>query len=197
MRRSIARRSLATKPLLADRAPSPIPRMSDAPPTDIGNFREIAQRHEAYLHRMALRLSGTKDVANDLVQETLARGLSHFAKFEQGTNARAWLTTILTRLYLDHLKHERVSARALPRLVTSEVVESNIEIAIAFKRDEEVRAAVAALDPDLRDVVEHCYVQGLSYKEIADRLNLPIGTVSTRLLRARLRLKELLTASGR
>jgi RNA polymerase sigma-70 factor (ECF subfamily) len=167
--------------------------MSDAPPADIGNFSEISRRHEAYLHRVALQLSGLRDVANDLVQETLARGLLHFARFEQGTNARAWLTTILTRLFLDHLKRERVIARALPKLVTSEVVDSNIEIAILVKRDADVRAAIQRLEPDLREVIDCCYMQDMSYKEIADKLKIPLGTVSTRLLRARLRLKELLT----
>ena len=164
--------------------------------SDIGNFRDIAMRHEAYLRRVAARLSGDSEVAKDLTQETLTRALLHFHKFEQGTNARAWLTTILTRLYFDHIKREAVATRAKPKLLTLEVVDSDVDMAITGMRDAAVLAAVQRLDPDLREVVECCYVKEMSYKQIADKLQLPIGTVSTRLLRARQRLKELLTAAG-
>ena len=60
--------------------------------------REIAELHEAYLHAVAFRLSGNREVAKDLVQDTLARALVHFDRFKPGTKPRAWLTTILTRL---------------------------------------------------------------------------------------------------
>jgi RNA polymerase sigma-70 factor (ECF subfamily) len=167
--------------------------MTGEPPSDIGGFGEIALRHEAYLRRVAVRLSGDHETARDLVQETLARALLHFGKFEQGTSARAWLTTILTRLYFDHMKHEAVVTRAQPELVTLEVLGSDLDMTITGTADAAVSAAVQLLEPDLRAVIECCYMQEMSYKQIADQLQLPIGTVSTRLLRARHRLKELLT----
>jgi RNA polymerase sigma-70 factor (ECF subfamily) len=169
--------------------------MTGGPPSDIGSFSEIAKRHDEYLRRVAVRLSGDKELARDLVQETLARALLHFSKFEQGTNARAWLAMILTRLYLDHIKHEEVVTRAQSELMTLEIVGSDIDVMLSSKRDAAVAAAVQLLEPDLRRVVECCYMQNMSYKQISDQLGLPIGTVSTRLLRARQRLKELLTTT--
>lgn len=189
----MARTPTATKqPEMMRDSSSSVDSATEVPPCDVGAFDEIAARHKEYLQRTAVRLSGDKEVASDLVQETLLRALLRFDKFEQGTNARAWLATILTRLYLDQVKHERVVTRAKPKLVTSELVRSDIDMTNSSNSDEALWAAVEALEPDLRQVVECCYVQGMSYKEIADKLELAIGTVGTRLQRARQRLKELL-----
>jgi RNA polymerase sigma-70 factor, ECF subfamily len=192
----MARTPTATKQTETVQDPStPVDSVTDEPPYDVGPFNEIAERHRSCLLRTAVRLSGDAEVARDLVQETLLRALLRFHKFEQGTNARAWLVTILTRLYLDHVKHEQVVTRAKPKLVTSEVVSSDIDMTISIGRDEALRAAIKALEPDLREVVECCYMQGMSYKSIADKLGIAIGTVGTRLQRARERLKELLTST--
>lgn len=161
---------------------------------DVANgFRQIARQHEAYLRRIALRLSGDRETAKDLVQETLARALLHFDQFEQGTNARGWLVTILTRHYYDMLKHARVISRAEEDLVTLSTVECDME-AVSIP-DTQLWAAVKALEPDLRGVVERCYVHEMSYKAIADELHVPVGTIGTRLRRARERLRALLNAS--
>jgi RNA polymerase sigma-70 factor (ECF subfamily) len=169
--------------------------MTDQPRRDVGEFRELAKLHDRFLHVTALRLAGDKELAKDLVQETLARALFHFHRFEQGTNARAWLATILTRLYYDHLKHEKVVNKAGAELVTLEVIECEINPNPPGS-EEAVSRAIEALEPDLRAVVICCYVNGLSYKEAAAKLNVPIGTVSTRLMRAREHLKALLIEEG-
>jgi RNA polymerase sigma-70 factor (ECF subfamily) len=159
---------------------------------DVGGFQQIAGQHDAHLRVVALRLAGDKERAKDLVQETLARALFHFREFEQGTNARAWLTTILTRLYLDQRKHDKVVTKAGEALVTLELVESELDLTMPRVTDEALWTAVESLEPDLRQVVELRYMQQLSYKEIADRLCLRVGTVGTRLMRAHERLKTLL-----
>jgi RNA polymerase sigma-70 factor (ECF subfamily) len=156
-------------------------------------FREIAKEHEVYLHRIAYRLSGDKETTKDLVQETLVRALHHFGQFQQGTNARGWLVTILTRLYYDMLKHARVISRAEGDLVTLATVECDMEAPVI--PDSQLWAAVKALEPDLRGVVERCYVHEMSYKAIADELKVPVGTIGTRLRRARERLRALLSPS--
>jgi RNA polymerase sigma-70 factor, ECF subfamily len=166
--------------------------MADAPTRDVGEFRELAALHEPFLQGTALRLSGDRELAKDLVQDTLARALVNFHRFQQGTNARAWMVTILTRLYYDHLKHQDVVNKANAQLVTLEVTECGMGL-IAADSEEKVNGAIDALEPDLRAVVICCYLQGLSYKEAAATLNVPIGTISTRLMRARERLKALLT----
>lgn len=157
-------------------------------------FRKITEQHEAHLRRLALRLSGDSETAKDLAQETLTRAWSRFEQFKQGTNARAWLATILTRLFYDELKHARVINRAEPELKTLESIEH--APAISGIPDTQLWAAVNALEPDLRSVVERCYIQDMSYKAIADELNVPVGTIGTRLKRARERLKLLLSTAG-
>lgn len=157
-------------------------------------FHKITEQHEAHLRRLALRLSGDAETAKDLAQETLTRAWSRFEQFKQGTNARAWLATILTRLFYDELKHARVIHRAEPELQTLRSVEHDTEI--SGIPDTQLWAAVKALEPDLRGVVERCYIQDMSYKAIADELNVPVGTIGTRLKRARERLKLLLNTAG-
>jgi RNA polymerase sigma-70 factor (ECF subfamily) len=164
-----------------------------APPTrDIGELRELAALHEPFLQGAALRLTGDRELAKDLVQETLARALVNSHRFQQGTNARAWMVTILTRLYYDHLKHQDVVNKASAQLVTLEVTECDMG-PMPAESEERLHGAIEALEPDLRAVVICCYLQGLSYKAAAATLNVPIGTISTRLMRARERLKALLT----
>lgn len=157
-------------------------------------FRKITERHEAHIRRLALRLSGDLETAKDLVQETLTRAWSRFEQFKQGTNARAWLATILTRLFYDELKHARVINRAEPELKTLNSVDHDTEF--PGIPHTQLWAAVEALEPDLRGVVERCYIQDMSYKAISDELNVPVGTIGTRLKRARERLKRLLSTAG-
>ncbi len=144
-------------------------------------FRKITERHEAHLRRLALRLSGDSETAEDFAQATLARAWLRFEQFKPGTNSRVWLATILTRLFYDELK-TLTSVEHPP--------------AISGIPDTQLWAAVKALEPDLRGVVERCYLQDMSYKAIADELNVPIGTIGARLKRARERLKLLLNTAG-
>ena len=157
-------------------------------------FHQLAKQHEKYLRRVAFRLSGDKETAKDLVQDTLARALMHFEQFEQGTNARGWLVTILTRLYYDLLKHARVISKAQDDLTTLAPLE--YEYSAPSIPDSQLWDAVETLEPDLRGVVERCYVQEMSYKAIADELKVPVGTIGTRLRRARERLRALLDREG-
>jgi RNA polymerase sigma-70 factor (ECF subfamily) len=157
-------------------------------------FRKITEQHEVHLRRLALRLSGHPETAKDLAQETLTRAWSRFEQFEPGSNARAWLATILTRVFYDELKHARVINRAEPELKTLKSAEHDVEN--SGIPDTQLWAAVKALEPDLRGVVERCYIQDMSYKAIADELNVPVGTIGTRLKRARERLKLMLNSAG-
>jgi RNA polymerase sigma-70 factor, ECF subfamily len=159
---------------------------------DLDEFREITEQHEEHLRRLALRLSGDREAAQDLLQETLTRAWSRFAQFRHGTNARAWLVTILTRLFYDGLKHARVISKAEPELMTLRSVAHDAVPRIAGPQ---LWAAVKSLEPDLRSVVERCYIEDMSYKAIADELKVPIGTIGTRLRRARERLKLLLSTA--
>jgi RNA polymerase sigma-70 factor (ECF subfamily) len=170
------------------------PRSAPDPALNVGEFGELAQQHREHLHLVALRLAGDRDVAKDLVQETLVRALFHFSEYVQGTNARAWLVTILTRLYLDQRKHEKVVTEAGPRIVTMELVERDIDLTTPNISDATLWRAVDSLEPGLRQIVELRYAQQLTYREIASRLGLTVGTVGTRLMRAHDQLRRLLQA---
>jgi RNA polymerase sigma-70 factor (ECF subfamily) len=148
---------------------------------DAGEFEAIAELHKPYLYRKALRLSRDRDRAEDLVQETLTRAWLRYHRFEQGTDARAWMVKILTRLYLDDRKHDGVIQRAQPQLVA--LGQASVEVASIS--DAELWAALDKLAPELRLVIELFYFRRKKYREIADELDLPLGTVSTQLMRAR------------
>jgi RNA polymerase sigma-70 factor (ECF subfamily) len=155
----------------------------DTPPTDGPSFGEIAELHREMLYRVALRLSGNRATADDLVQEALLRARLRFDRFQPGTNAGTWLATILTNLFLDQIKHEKVIRKAEPELV-------------ALAADADLYEAIGALEPELRKVIELCYLQQMRYREVAATLNLPVGTIGTRLMRARARLREFLTPTS-
>jgi RNA polymerase sigma-70 factor (ECF subfamily) len=170
--------------------------MSSEPPrTDVGRFAEIVEPHRELLYRVALRLSGNPEIAKDLVQETMLRALRRFDQFQQGTHAATWLSTILTNLFLDQLKHEKVVRKAEPDLVVEEAVEH--DATLADIADADLYAAIQSLEPDLRDVVELCYLRQMRYREVAQMLGVPVGTIGTRLLRARTQLRVLLTGTNR
>jgi RNA polymerase sigma-70 factor (ECF subfamily) len=149
---------------------------------------ELAGRHGSYLATIALRLTGDKEHANQLVEQTLARCVDS----ELGSNARASLVAILTRLNNELVRQEKVTGTGEARRSTSEFAAPDIDMTVSEVTDAELRDAVHALPSALRDVVEHCYVQELTYKQAAERLNITVATVEMRLKRARERLKELL-----
>lgn len=184
-----------TRALDARGAPSPsiANPMADPPSSDNPALDEIVQQHRPYLLGLAVRLSGNKEVAEDLVQDTFKRALRRFDDLQPGSHIRAWLSTILTRRFLDHNKHESVVERAMAKLATEDDIANDAippEISHTALRD-----AIEQLAPELRQIIE-CHLAGMSYKQISTELGIPIGTVSSRMKRARDRLKELLTPTG-
>jgi RNA polymerase sigma-70 factor (ECF subfamily) len=165
--------------------------MVSEPQNDTGDFTEIARRHDAYLQKLALNLTGNAADAKDLHQETLLRASERFDSFRQETNARAWLATIMTNLFRDDWKHRKVVANAEGDLKCLAVVE--YEPLVSGITDAQLRDAVDALDPEQRELIELRYFKQMKYKEIAERLKAPVGTIGTRLMRTHELLKQLLT----
>jgi RNA polymerase sigma-70 factor (ECF subfamily) len=166
--------------------------ISDPPGRDDYALREIVKQHRPYLVELARRLTGNKGDAEDLVQDTFRRALPHFDQLRPDSRVRAWLAKILTRRFLDYNKHEDVVERALPKLAVDDVVTDSVAPESAHAA---LQAAIEQLEPQLREIIEY-HLAGMSYKQIADKLDIPIGTVSSRMKRARDRLKELLTPTG-
>lgn len=160
-------------------------------------FEREALPHVDRLFRLAMWLERNRTEAEDLVQETMMQALQSFHRFQPGTNCRAWLATIL-----HHVRSNRRRARGRSPLVDDP--DDRIAHTIPFVppvpqelTDEEMLAALARIPSRFQDVIVLCDVEGLTYKEIAGALSIPVGTVMSRLHRGRALLRsELGTASA-
>ncbi len=165
-------------------------------------FCQAARECERDLHVRALGLTRNPADAKDLTQRTLERGLRSLHRFEPGTNIRQWLLRILVNLFLDDCRRSARSPRLEPieeHSASSPSVEEAIENEPPWARvtPEQFQDALLALSPLFRQVYQLRIVDNLKYQEIAERLNIPVATVGTRLARARLQLHErLVPAAG-
>jgi RNA polymerase sigma-70 factor (ECF subfamily) len=156
------------------------------------DFESAAMPHLDDLFRTALRVSGDRSEAEDLVQETYLQAWKSFDRFESGTNCRAWLYKILFHVIQHHRR------RWFNKKSVRETDEQLID-QIAYEppvpqhlRDEEVLAAFDKVPSQYREVVLLADVQEFSYKEVAATLAIPVGTVMSRLSRGRKLLRQLL-----
>ena len=160
-------------------------------------FASEAMPHLKDLYRTAVRLTRDQTSAEDIVQEVFLQAWKSFEKYETGTNCRAWLYQIM----FFKISHHR---RAL--VMQSKFFQSDDEEGTIFNHaaaaapipqnltDEEIICAVDKLSPKFRAVVLLCDVEEFSYKEVARILQIPIGTVMSRLNRGRKNLRESLAA---
>jgi len=137
--------------------------------------------HVAGLLRVARRLTLDPAAAEDLVQETMLLAWRGFRGFERGTNARAWLFRILFNVFHGRARRARYSPEAGAGIIRPMLQEAA-----------EIAQALDALSTEQRAVLLVCVVEGFSCREAAGILDLPIGTVMSRLARAREHLKKML-----
>jgi RNA polymerase sigma-70 factor, ECF subfamily len=162
-------------------------------------FETAALPYQRELLGAALRLTRSRSDAEDLVQETLLRALAAWPSFIPGSNCRAWLHRILTNSFISGYRRRRRHNRFASETgedATRALYGASLERAAdpkalvgAHALGDEVVAALAELADDYRTVVELADLQGIRYREIADRLGVPIGTVMSRLFRARRQLE--------
>jgi len=159
----------------------------------LGRSREDRTRleqHRLRLYRIAYAWTHSAALADDLVQETLAKALRKSGQLRDPNAGEAWLYSILSNCYNDHFRRLRVTEEidnnTLTHDFTPEKESSQQEIV------HKVRLAIAKLSEGQRQVVTLVDIQGLSYVEVAQVLNVPIGTVMSRLCRACDALKGLL-----
>jgi RNA polymerase sigma-70 factor (ECF subfamily) len=164
-------------------------------------FAALVTEHGAHLRAVALRLSGNAADASDLVQDALERAMRAFHTLEPGTNARAWLVTILHNLFIDRCRRRTREPRAVPvddvAVAAPPAPSDDPEPPWASLGPEDLRRALAELDPDFRVVYTMHALEHRSYVEIAETLGINKATVGTRLLRAREKLRRLLTKAQR
>jgi RNA polymerase sigma-70 factor (ECF subfamily) len=164
---------------------------------DVFNFlsrtREAKARleqHRMRLYRIAYAWTHNAALADDLVQETLAKALRKSSQLRDPKAGEAWLYSILSNCYRDHFRRQRATEEIDDNTLTHESTpeKESSEQQVVHK----VRAAIARLSEGQRQVVTLVDIQGMSYMEVAQILDVPIGTVMSRLCRARYALKDLL-----
>lgn len=168
-------------------------------------FERIALPHLDRLHGTSLYLARDPDRAADLVQETMLRAYRFFDRFERGTNCLAWLQTILHNTFRNRYRSEKrerthtdVDDPANAAEIAAAGGESNDPEALVLSQvlDGDVRAALEALGEEFRSVILLVDVQELTYEEAARVLSCPVGTIRSRLSRARATLARRLAGRG-
>jgi len=168
---------------------------SGGPDPPWGAFEAEALPHVDRLFRLAMWFERNRAEAEDLVQETMMQALKSFHRFRPGTNCRAWLTTIL-----QHVRSNR--RRASNRSPLVEDPDDRRARLMPFVApvsqqltDEHILGALRRIPESFQEVILLCDVEELTYREIADVLQIPIGTVMSRLHRGRALLRDALGAS--
>jgi len=156
----------------------------------------------ASLYNFAQWLTQNRDEAEDLVQETYMKALKGFASFQQGTNFRAWIYRILRNTFLTSRSGLRervtVSFDDEDREATLPAASDSPEALMLARADQQsVQNALERLPVPYREVILLCDVEEMSYREIAETLAIPVGTVMSRLSRARTAMRQMLASEVR
>jgi RNA polymerase sigma-70 factor, ECF subfamily len=172
------------------------------------NFELGELPYREQLYKTAVRLTRSAEDAEDLVQETYLKAYRHYASFRPGTNLKAWLFKILKNTFINEYRRRKqvppqvdfadleetfesvlsTTERGAPRTPEDELLEGAL--------DNEVRRALSALPHNYKVVVLLADIEGYAYKEIADILAIPVGTVMSRLYRGRRLLERALLSFG-
>lgn len=170
---------------------------------DAGDFATIALPLMASVVRVAQALTGDESDADDLVQETFLRAYRHWNTFQRGSDCRSWLSTICRNAFYENRRRERRSTpmddHELDSLASgrSHNTARDGGVDALFTRIDlgpAIAEAIARLEPHYRYAVLLIDVDGRTYEEVADLLDVPIGTVRSRLYRGRRQLQESLIA---
>jgi RNA polymerase sigma-70 factor (ECF subfamily) len=170
-------------------------------------FEEEALELSDQVYRVARRLAGSRDEAEDLVQQTYERAFRSWRQYTPGTNLRAWLLRILTNLNIDRGRRQQRSPDTQPLEEGDYFLYNKLESSIAEENPAEERVierlsqnsvveALAEVPHDFRDVLVLVDIGEFSYAEAAQILDIPVGTVMSRLHRGRRILKRELAESA-
>ena len=170
------------------------------------DFTHDAMQHAPQLFSTAMRMTRNRSDAEDLVQETFIKAWRSFATYQQGTNLRAWLFRIMTNTYINKYNaqqrkptetelddvEELFLYKRLGSVDQSQLSQSAEDKMLSLFTDDEVKKALEELPDQFRIPVLMSDVEGFSYKEIAEILEIPLGTVMSRLHRGRKSMQKML-----
>jgi RNA polymerase sigma-70 factor (ECF subfamily) len=200
-------RKAATVEQVSETTPESSPRQLAADARDRVRFEEEALELSDQVYQVARRLTGSREEADDLVQDTYARAFRAWRSFEPGTNLRAWLFRILTNLNIDRGRKIQRTPDSQPLEETDYFLYNKLEETTGDGNPDERRVverlsqddavtALAELPHDFRDVVLLVDLADFTYSDAAQILDIPIGTVMSRLHRGRRILKRSLAESA-
>ena len=167
-----------------------------------GHADVIGLEHLDGLYSYALVLTRNHAEAEDLVQETYVRAIPAMGRLRAGSNTKGWLFTILRNVWRNQLRKWRNGPQMIEMDVGDDVANSIVETSkdshdlyVSKLEAEQVRAAIQELPVDFREIILLREYEDLSYQEIANLLDCPVGTVMSRLGRARAKLRVLLSTT--
>ncbi len=159
------------------------------------DFEKEMLPHMDALYNFALKMTGNRDDADDLLQDTYLKAYRFLDKYEKGTNPKAWLFRIMKNSYINKYRKESKEPDKVDydeikdfyNIIRAESTDPNDlgEKLFGNLLDDDVTKALESLPEDFRTVVILCDIEGLTYEEIADLVEVPIGTVRSRLHRGR------------
>ncbi len=174
---------------------SPLPPLTRA--EQVPSWEEVAHDHGRFLYTVAYRLTMNHDDAQDLVQDVLLRVQRGLATYQPGS-MEAWLSRITTNAFLDGVRRQKRRPQdPLPEENPERVLPTAVSAADALDAavlPEHLQAALRDLPEDYRTAVVLCDVLDFSYEEIAEALDIPVGTVRSRIHRGRARLRSAVEA---
>jgi len=162
-------------------------------------FEQVMLPYSDVLYSYAYYLTGSREDANDLLQETFLKAFRFLDKFEEGTNAKAWLYRIMRNTYINEYRRMKRQPEVLEydeqltpyqMLPSTEGHSFNLQRQLEHTLPDEVADAISRLPERFKSVVVLRDIEDLPYEEIAEALEIPIGTVRSRLHRARALLFE-------
>lgn len=166
---------------------------------DTLNFGEEIMQHETILRPFAFSLTKNREASEDLIQDTFYRALSNAEKFSEGTNVKAWLFTIMRNIFINDYRRKQKSHVITDSSENQFLLNSTKKIE---KNEAERRFLSEEIEKALKDVSTDfttpflMYYQGYHYQEIAEHMNLPLGTVKSRIFFARKELQNRLKNVG-
>lgn len=181
--------------------------MTDANTTTAWDFSSPQLPYRDQLFKTALRLTRSVEESEDLLQETYLKAYRHYHQFTEGTNLKAWLFRILKNSFINGYRRAKNRPQLLDFDELRDSGDGSEDVAptisdpegelLATELDQDVREALMALPHHYRMAVLMVDLQGLSYQEVADALEVPIGTIMSRLYRGRKKIEKALLRYGR